>query len=71
MAGLARGTAKRRLEEWRSFGGLDWLVDAAKRRAGGRTQGSTPSVVPGAAPALAKAGVGGFVYLVLIVYPFI
>ena len=28
-----------------------------------RKRGSTPAVVPGAAPALAKAGVGGYIYI--------
>ena len=32
------------------------------RGKGSRKTGSTPPVVPGAAPALAKAGVGGYVY---------
>ena len=28
-----------------------------------RRRSSTPAVVPGAAPALAKAGVGGYIYI--------
>ena len=34
-----------------------WLVDTASEE---RTNSSTPAVVTGTAPALAKAGVGGF-----------
>ena len=33
------------------------------RGKGSRKTGSTPPVVPGAAPALAKAGVGGYIYI--------
>ena len=33
-----------------------------------RRRSSTPAVVPGAAPALAKAGVGGYLYILYIYY---
>jgi hypothetical protein len=36
-----------------------WLLRAGKRPWKVRRKSSTPAVVPGAAPALAKAGVGG------------
>ena len=39
------------------------------RGKGSRKTGSTPPVVPGAAPALAKAGVGGlFIYVCIYIY---
>ena len=37
------------------------------RGKGSRKTGSTPPVVPGAAPALAKAGVGGYIYIYIYV----
>jgi len=39
------------------------IVGAGERQGSGKPAktGSTPAVVPGAAPALVKAGVGGFV----------
>ena len=39
------------------------LIEAAAKL---RKTSSTPVVVPGAAPALAKAGVGGFLQIVLL-----
>ena len=47
------------------LGAACWLrdgFDLGKRR----RRSSTPAVVPGAAPALAKAGVGGYIYIYII-----
>ena len=47
------------------LGAACWLrdgFDLGKRR----RRSSTPAVVPGAAPALAKAGVGGYIYIYVI-----
>ena len=38
------------------------------RRTSEKDESSSPPVVPGAAPALAKAGVGGYIYTVYTVY---
>ena len=46
--------------------GLEGFGATGLRRAVGQGCSSTPSVVPGAAPALAKAGVGGFFIDVLL-----
>ena len=37
------------------------------RGKGSRKTGSTPPVVPGAAPALAKAGVGGYIHIYIYI----
>ena len=71
--------AKGRLQPWSSKGWRLGLVEAAAKKLEDacqekvyamwfdlgkvRRKSSTPAVVPGAAPALAKAGVGGFHFL--------
>ena len=42
-----------------------WLQDRFDRGKR-RRRSSTPAVVPGAAPALAKAGVGGYIYIYIL-----
>jgi len=42
-----------------------------RRGKGSRKTGSTPPVVPGAAPALAKARVGGYYIILYIIYIYI
>ena len=41
---------------------MAWVA-RGKCKALGTKKSSTPAVVPGAAPALAKAGVGGYIYI--------
>ena len=57
------GASKR--QTWRPRKAIDvwpWQQDRFDRGKR-RRRSSTPAVVPGAAPALAKAGVGGYIYI--------
>ena len=45
---------------------MAWVA-RGKCKALGTKKSSTPAVVPGAAPALAKAGVGGYIYIYIYI----
>ena len=49
---------------------MAWVA-RGKCKALGKKKSSTPAVVPGAAPALAKAGVGGYIYIYTHMYIYI
>ena len=63
----ARGGAPERLQGWQAecYGsGSNRGIDREKLR-------STPKVVPGAAPAMARAGVGGYIHKCIYIYVYI
>ena len=63
MCGLGVPVHARKMFTRCGLGAACWLrdgFDLGKRR----RRSSTPAVVPGAAPALAKAGVGGYITII-------